>query len=107
MRERLPHALLLHGPVGIGKLQYQLLQMDDGWRRILAFMVLFNVNLAVLNMMPFPALDGGRLVIVAIEAIRRKDLDYQKVAIVNLVGFVLLISLMLLLTFHDIKNLFN
>jgi regulator of sigma E protease len=93
------------GPIGIVGLVDQAAQ--NGLNEILLLTAIISINLAVLNMMPFPALDGGRLVIVAVEAIRRKDLDYQKVAIVNLLGFVLLISLMLLLTFHDIKNLFN
>jgi regulator of sigma E protease len=59
----------LSGPVGIAKMQYQLLQMENGWRRILAFMVLFNVNLAVLNMMPFPVLDGGHITLAILEKI--------------------------------------
>ena len=57
----------LSGPVGIAKMQYKLLQMEDGWRRILAFMVLFNVNLAVLNMLPFPVLDGGHITLALLE----------------------------------------
>jgi regulator of sigma E protease len=74
---------------------------------VLFLTAIISINLAVLNLLPFPALDGGRLVVVLIESIRRKDLDYQKVALVNVVGFFLLIALMLLLTFHDVKNLFN
>lgn len=92
------------GPVGIVSLVDQAAQ--TGLNEILLLTTIISVNLAVLNLAPFPALDGGRLVIVGIEAILKRDLNYQKVAIINVVGFFLLISLMVLLTFHDIKNLF-
>ncbi len=93
------------GPVGIVGLVGT--AAENGLNDVLFLTAIISVNLAVLNLLPFPALDGGRLVIVAIEAIRRKDLNYQKVAIINAVGFFLLITLMIVLTFHDIKNLFN
>jgi regulator of sigma E protease len=93
------------GPVGIVGLVGK--AAENGINDILFLTAIISINLAVLNLLPFPALDGGRLVVVLIEAIRRKDLNYQKVAIVNTVGFLFLIALMILLTFHDIKNLFN
>lgn len=93
------------GPVGIVGLVDK--AAESGLNDVLFLTAIISINLAVLNIMPFPALDGGRLAIIAIEAIRRKDLDYKKVAIINVIGFFLLIGLMVLLTFHDIKNLFN
>jgi regulator of sigma E protease len=93
------------GPVGIVSLVDQ--AAETGLNELLLLTAIISINLGVLNLMPFPALDGGRLAIVAIESVIRRDLDYKKVAIVNLVGFVLLISLMILLTVHDVKNLFN
>ncbi len=93
------------GPVGIVGLVGQ--AAENGLNDVLFLTAVISINLAVLNLLPFPALDGGRLAIVAIEAIRRKDLDYKKVALLNVIGFFLLITLMLVLTFHDIKNLFN
>lgn len=93
------------GPVGIVGLVGK--AAENGLNDVLFLTAIISINLAVLNLLPFPALDGGRIVVVLIEAIRRKDLDYKKVAIINTVGFLLLIGLMLLLTFHDIKNLFN
>lgn len=93
------------GPVGIVGLVGQAAQ--NGINDVLFLTAVISINLAVLNLLPFPALDGGRLVVVLIESIRRKDLDYQKVSLVNVIGFFLLIALMLLLTFHDVKNLFN
>ena len=93
------------GPVGIVGLVGQAAQI--GLNQVLLLAAVISVNLAIVNLVPFPALDGGRLAIVAIESIRRKDLNYQKVAIINLAGFALLILLMIVLTFNDIKNLFN
>lgn len=93
------------GPVGIVGLVGQ--AAENGINDVLFLTAIISINLAVLNLLPFPALDGGRLVIVLIEAMRRKDLNYKKVALVNAIGFLLLISLMVLLTFHDIKNLLN
>lgn len=93
------------GPVGIVGLVDK--AAENGLNDLLFLTAIISINLAVLNMLPFPALDGGRLVIVLIEAIRKKDLNYQKVALVNAIGFFLLIALMIVLTFHDIKNLFN
>lgn len=93
------------GPVGIVGLVDQ--AADNGLNDLLLLTAIISINLAVLNLMPFPALDGGRLVVVGIEAIIKRDLDYKKIAMVNLVGFVLLISLMILLTVHDVRNLIN
>ncbi len=97
----------LSGPVGIGKLQYQLLQMDDGWRRILAFMVLFNVNLAVLNMMPFPVLDGGHIVLAILEKITGGPVKAKPLEILQTVCALALISLMLFVTSKDIGDSFG
>lgn len=93
------------GPVGIVGLVGQ--AAETGLNAVLLLTAIISINLAVLNLLPFPALDGGRLVVIGIEALIKRDLDYKKIAIVNLVGFCLLIALMILLTFHDIKNLFN
>ncbi len=97
----------LSGPVGIGKLQYQLLQMDDGWRRILAFMVLFNVNLAVLNMMPFPVLDGGHIVLAILEKIFGGPVKAKPLEILQTACALALISLMLFVTSKDIGDSFG
>lgn len=93
------------GPVGIVNLVGK--AAENGINDVLFLTAIISINLAVLNLLPFPALDGGRLAIVLVESIMRKDLNHKKVAIVNAIGFFLLISLMVLLTFHDIKNLFN
>jgi regulator of sigma E protease len=97
----------LSGPVGIGKLQFQLLQMDDGWRRILAFMVLFNVNLAVLNMMPFPVLDGGHITLAVLEKIFGRPVKAKPLEILQTLCALALISLMLFVTSKDIGDSFG
>ncbi len=94
----------LSGPVGIATLQYKLLQTDGGWRRILAFMVLFNVNLAVLNMMPFPVLDGGHITLAILEKIFRRPVKAKPLEILQTVCALALISLMLFVTSKDIGD---
>ena len=88
-------------------MQYQLLQMENGWRRILAFMVLFNVNLAVLNMMPFPVLDGGHITLAILEKIFGRPVKARPLEILQTVCALLLISLMLFVTSKDIGDGFG
>lgn len=94
----------LSGPVGIAKMLYQLAQMENGWRRILAFMVLFNVNLAVLNMLPFPVLDGGHITLAILEKICGRPVKARPLEILQTLCALLLISLMLFVTSKDIGN---
>ena len=97
----------LSGPVGIGSLLYQFLQMQDGWRRILAFMVLFNVNLAVLNMIPFPVLDGGHIVLAILEKIFGRPVKAKPLEVLQTACALLLISLMLFVSSKDIGDKFG
>lgn len=92
----------LSGPVGIAKVQYQMLQMDYPVHRLLAFFVLFNVNLAVLNMLPFPVLDGGHIVLATMEAITRRTPGTQIMEWVQTVFALALISVMLYVTSKDV-----
>jgi len=97
----------LSGPVGIATVQYELLQMEDGWRRILAFMVLFNVNLAVLNMMPFPVLDGGHITLAILEKIFGRPVKAKPLEILQTACALVLMSLMLYVTSKDIGDKFG
>ncbi len=97
----------LSGPVGIGQMLYQLLQTDEGWRRILGFMVLFNVNLAVLNMLPFPVLDGGHITLAIMEKIAGKPVRTKVLEVVQTACALALISLMLYVTSKDIGDQFG
>ncbi len=94
----------LSGPVGIGQMLYQLLLTDDGWRRILGFMVLFNVNLAVLNMLPFPVLDGGHITLAILEKLAGKPVQAKALEIIQTACALALISLMLYVTSKDIGD---
>ena len=94
----------LSGPVGIFKMLYQLLGTENGWRRILAFMVLFNVNLAVLNMLPFPVLDGGHITLAVLEKIFGRPVKARPLEVLQTLCALLLISLMLFVTSKDIGN---
>ncbi len=72
----------------------------------LAFLIaVISINLAIINLIPIPALDGGRLLFVAIEAIRRRSIAPRITHIVNTVGFALLIILMVVVTVHDVFRL--
>ena len=65
------------------------------------------VNIGVMNLLPLPALDGGRTVFALIELIFRKPVPPEKEGIVHFIGFALLIALMLFVTWNDIMRLFN
>ncbi len=67
--------------------------------------ILLSANLGVMNLLPIPALDGGRLLFMFIEVIRGKKMDPEKEGIVHFVGFVLLMILMLFIFFNDIRNI--
>lgn len=71
------------------------------------FSILLSANLGVMNLLPLPALDGGRLVFLLIEAIRRKPVPKEKEALVHMVGMAALMILMVLVMFNDIKNIFQ
>ena len=68
--------------------------------------ILLSVNLGIMNLLPIPALDGGRFLFLLIEAVRRKKIPQDKEAIVNFIGFGLLMLLMVVVFFNDIKNVF-
>ena len=73
---------------------------------MLNFAILLSANLGVMNLLPIPALDGGRLVFLFVEAIRRKKIDPEKEGMVHFVGIMLLMGLMVLVMFNDIRKLF-
>lgn len=94
----------LVGPIGLAGLVGDAQTIGFGY--LLAFVAFISVNLAVLNLIPFPALDGGRLLILAIEGVIGKTLPAKLVGYLNLIGFVLLIALMLAVTYGDLLRLF-
>lgn len=92
------------GPVGMVALVGD--ARDLGVSYLIFFTAILSINLAVINLIPFPALDGGRLVMIAIETIKRSPLNPKFIQRFNMVGFALLILLMLVVTYHDIIKLF-
>lgn len=73
---------------------------------ISSYIVLLSANLGVMNLLPIPALDGGRLLFLLIEAVRRKPISREKEGYVHFIGFVLLMVLMVFLFFNDFTNVF-
>jgi Predicted membrane-associated Zn-dependent proteases 1 len=63
--------------VGIGRIYYLLFQSERGWQLALWFSVILNVNLAILNLLPIPVLDGGHIVLALIESVRRKPVNMR------------------------------
>lgn len=91
------------GPVGIVTLVGDAAAV--GISSLLIFTAVISLNLAVINLLPFPALDGGRLLFVLIEAVRRRPLHPAWEARANTIGFVLLLVLMLAITVNDVLRL--
>ncbi len=99
------------GPVKIAQLTGQV--VDLGWLPLLQFTAFLSLNLAILNSLPFPALDGGRMLFLIIEKIRGKANNQSVEQYANAIGFMLLLLLMAVITVRDvsqlesIKNLFS
>jgi regulator of sigma E protease len=91
------------GPVGIVGLVGE--ASAFGISALLMFTAFISLNLAVINLLPFPALDGGRLLFVGIEAVTRRPMPARATQIMNTVGFFILIALMVVVTWNDISKL--
>lgn len=97
----------LQGPVGIVTVISESAQesgFDIGY--LLDIAMLISVNVGIFNLLPLPALDGGRLVFLIIEAVRRKPIKAETEGMVHFAGFALLMLLMIIVTFNDVKNIF-
>lgn len=92
------------GPVGIAGLVGDAAKL--GFTYLLMFTAIISINLGVLNLVPFPALDGGRILFVLIEAVIRRPIRPTVANTINAVGFFLLITLMVVVTYRDIARLF-
>ena len=95
----------LGSAVKIASVYYMLFQNDQGWRLALWFSVVLNVNLALLNLLPFPILDGGHIVLALIEAVRRKPVSGRVLNVLMQACAFLLIGYMLYVTFYDVQDL--
>ena len=92
------------GPVGIAVLVGQISHL--GWLYLLQFIALLSLNLAFINILPFPALDGGRLFFIGLEAVTGRPAKAQLEAIIHSIGFILLLALVVIITIKDVVRLF-
>jgi len=96
----------LAGPIAIAQITGEVYKA--GISPLLEFMALISINLGIFNLLPFPGLDGGRLVFVLLEWVRRgKRISPQKEGLVHLIGFFTLIVLILVISYFDIARLIN
>ena len=94
----------LAGPVGIARITADIVQL--GFLRVLQFVVFLSINLGILNLVPFPGLDGGRLLFVGLEVLRGgKKISQQVEGAIHTVGFLLLMALIIAVTYKDILKL--
>ncbi|MBI2020808.1 site-2 protease family protein [Candidatus Daviesbacteria bacterium] len=94
------------GPVGITSLANTILTSTDSpFLPYLDFVAILSLNLAVINLLPIPALDGGRLIFLMIEAVTRKRVHAKVEKWIHTVGMALLLTLAILITFSDIKKI--
>jgi len=92
------------GPIGIVGMVGDVREL--GLTYLLTFTALLSINLTIINLLPLPALDGGRLLFVGIEGATRRSIPPRIFNVLNTVGFALLVLLMLLITVQDIRNIF-
>ena len=95
----------LSGPIGIVRIYYLLFQSEHGWQLALWFSVILNVNLAIINMLPIPVLDGGHIVLGIIESVRRKPLNTRVLEIVQGACTAVIIGVIVYITFFDVQDL--
>ena len=93
------------GTVGIIAVVAQ--QAREGAYMVLWLMFIISLNLGIMNLLPIPALDGGRLLFLIVEAIRRKPIPPEKEGLVHGIGMVLILGLFVVLTYHDIVKLIS
>ncbi|MCI9408303.1 MAG: peptidase [Oscillospiraceae bacterium] len=97
----------LQGPVGIVTVIGDVTEKSGfDFSFILDIATLVTINIGIFNLLPIPALDGGRLVFLLIEAVRRKALKAETEGMIHFVGFAALMLLMIFVTFNDVKNIF-
>lgn len=93
----------LSGPVGIYEVVDQ--QAENGIKDLLYLMAYLSINVGIMNLIPFPAFDGGHILFLIIEKIRRKPVSQNVEATITGIGFICLLLLMVYVTIHDVFNL--
>jgi regulator of sigma E protease len=90
----------LGGPIVIAQISHQ--SYSRGWADLFHFIAVLSVNLGLLNLFPIPALDGGHLVIIGLEAVMRRPLSSRARLVVQQVGMAMLLVLMALVMYNDV-----
>ena len=93
------------GPVGIAQMTHTFVQ--EGFIPLIRFVAILSLSLAVINILPFPALDGGRLLFLIIEMITGRRVNQKWEAYVHAFGYLLILLLLLVVTYSDILRLFS
>lgn len=91
------------GPVGISQIVVQTTTVSN----YIYILALISVSLGITNLLPIPALDGGKIVLLLIEAVTRKKIKVETEAVITMIGFVLIIGLALFVTYHDVIRILN
>ena len=94
---------MLAGPIGIVQLTTQ--EAKAGLAALFSFAARLSINLGIINLFPLPVLDGGHLVLFAVEAIRRRPLSMKTIEITQKMGMAILVFLMLIVMYNDILRI--
>ncbi len=94
----------LSGAVNIMNIYYRLFSSEQGWRQVLWFTVIINVNLALLNLLPVPVLDGGHITLALVEAARHKPISPRFLSILQTGCAILIIGYIVYITFYDVQD---
>jgi len=97
------HFSSLSGVIGMGRVASA--EQDLGWAPYLQFAAVISIALGILNLLPFPALDGGRAVFIVAEMLRGRSVEPEKEALVHVTGFAVLMVLMVFVAYRDIANI--
>ena len=95
------------GPVMMMRIYYLMFESKEGWRMALWFSVVLNVNLALINLLPIPVLDGGHITLALVEAARRRPVNVRVLETVQTACALLIIGFMLYIAFFDVQDLFG
>jgi len=97
----------LSGPVGIMNVYYRLFQNEYGWQMALWFSVVLNINLAIMNMLPIPVLDGGHITLALVEAARRRPVNTKVLVYLQTACAYVIMGFLVYVSFFDIGDLFG
>ena len=95
----------LAGPVGIAKMAGE--SAREGWSTLISFMALLSLNLAILNLLPIPVLDGGHLLFLTIEGVIRREIPLKVKLVIQQVGMALILGFMILVIYNDVLRVFK